>query len=86
MTLTLPLKHRPGFGLAALGSQLKSKKALKSTYCHPGASPRGHASGINKVAEDKETPLRLRLNEESYRQATVLAAPLGNRACCISIG
>jgi len=65
---------------------MKSKKALKSTYCHPEASLQRLCCENDKLADNGKAPLRLRLNAISYQNATNIAPELGNKACCIFIG
>jgi len=65
---------------------MKSKRALKSTYCHPEASLRSYNYENDKLAYKQQATLRLRLNAISYGKATNIAPELGNKACCIFIG
>jgi len=61
---------------------MKSKKSLKSTYCHPEASPRDLCNEDGKSIINHRKHQKSPLNAKSK----LINLELGNRACCISIG
>jgi hypothetical protein len=78
--VALPPKPPPAIGAAAIGSYMKSKKALKSIPCHPEASLRGRDRQNGKRCEGKTK------HQDSTLNVKFKVEELGNKACCCRIG
>ena len=78
--VALPPRPPPATGRAAIGSYMKSKKALKSIPCHPEASPRSRGRQNSKICEAKTKP------QDSTLNVKFKVEQLGNKACCCRIG